>query len=396
MFDTIIGNRMTVSRLSREIKTGTVAHSMLFCGPPCTGKLTTALETARVLNCRESGEWGCTCRFCRESRFLKNAYLFLTGSYNDFYEIRLTADLLKEKNNDASRIKWIRSVRKLTIRLDRRFLPEEELKKINSEALTEVNIGLEQIFLNAFSSHQQRVEEIDRVTAAAEKLLAAVPTSLSVNAVRNLAAAAYAGVDGKKVIIIENADALSAAAANALLKILEEPPAHTYFILTATRQNAVLPTVLSRLRIFSFSDRSAEEEALLLKLFFDSDEPIPLSDFILKHSGCDTDVLNSSVDAFFKLLSAPDGVSRFYRSPLSKWTDRSLFALFWEKLSQTVGARFKGGSGGNPHKQQLYAEIQRLLNEGRRAFQEARQNPETVIETSFLKIRTVLNQGEHR
>lgn len=394
MFDNIIGNRMTVGRLEREIRTGTLAHSMLFTGNHYTGKLTCALETARALNCSGNGEWSCGCRSCTESRYLKNPYLFLTGPYGDFYEIRLTAELLKQRNHHAGRVKFVRAVRKLTLRLDRRFLPEEDLKKINGEALTEVFTGIERIGGDRFASEEERIGMIDAVTAYAEKLVSAVPSSFSVNAVRNLSAAAYAGVDGKKVIIIENADTLSVSAANALLKILEEPPSDTYFILTAIRQNAVLPTVLSRLRIFSFSDRTGEEEALLLKLFYECEEPVSLYDFVLKHSGWDIDTLNRSVDSFFKMLGSETGVRDFYRSPLTKWEDRTLFVLFWEKISRTIRLRFAGGSNGNPYKQQLYAEIQQLLNEGKMALNEAHQTPETVIETSFFKIREILNRGQ--
>lgn len=394
MFDNIIGNRTTVLRLEREIRTGTVAHSMLFTGNNYTGKLTCALETARALNCTESGAWGCGCRSCRESRLLKNPYLFLIGPYTGFYEIRLTAGLLKESDNEANRVKLIRAVRKLTLRIDRRFLPEEELKKINSDILTDVYTGIERITGMQFTSEQDRLDTIDAVTAGAEKLASAVPSSFSVNAVRNLSAAAYAGVDGKKVIIIENADALSASAANALLKILEEPPSDTYFILTAVRQNAVLPTVLSRLRVFSFSDRTPDEEALLLKLFFSCTEAVSLSDFILKHSGWDIGVLNRSVASFFEMLASETGPVDFYRSPLMKWNDRGLFILFWEKLSQTLRRRFAEGSDGNPHKLQLYTAIQGLLNDGKTALNEAHQTPEAVIEASFFAIRTILEKGQ--
>lgn len=394
MFDNIIGNRTTVSRLEREIRTGTVAHSMLFTGNDYTGKLTCALETARVLNCGESGAWGCGCRSCRESRLLKNPYLFLTGPYSDFYEIRLTAGLLKESDNEANRVKFIRAVRKLTLRIDRRFLPEDDLKKISADVLTDVYTGIERIAERQFVSEEDRLDIIDTVTSCAEKLVLTVPSSFSVNAVRNLSAAAYAGADGKKVFIIENADTLSASAANALLKILEEPPSDTYFILTAVRQNAVLPTVLSRLRIFPFSDRTPEEESVLLKLFFACTESVSVYDFILKHSGWDIAVLNRSVASFFEMLASETGPFDFYRSPLMKWNDRGLFVLFWEKLSQTLRCRFADGTEGNPHKLQLYAAIQKILNDGKTALNEAHQTPQAVIEFSFFAIRRILGKGQ--
>lgn len=50
----------------------------------------------------------------------------------------------------------------------------------------------------------------------------------------------------KKIYIIEQADTLNIQSQNALLKTLEEPPAHAVFLLLAEREEAFLPTVLSR------------------------------------------------------------------------------------------------------------------------------------------------------
>lgn len=60
-----------------------------------------------------------------------------------------------------------------------------------------------------------------------------------------------------RVIIIEAADKMNTASANALLKILEEPSRHTIFMLLAQQLGTVLPTVLSRCHIVRFS--SAED-----------------------------------------------------------------------------------------------------------------------------------------
>lgn len=50
----------------------------------------------------------------------------------------------------------------------------------------------------------------------------------------------------KKIYIIEKADTLNIQSQNALLKTLEEPPAHVVFLLLAERAEAFLPTILSR------------------------------------------------------------------------------------------------------------------------------------------------------
>ncbi len=394
MFENIIGNRSIAARLEREIRTGTPAHAMLFVGNDFSGKISCALETARALNCSEGGEWNCGCRSCVQSRFLKNPYLFLTGPYSDFYEIRLTAELLKNRGDLSSLIKFVRALRKLAMRFDSRILTEEDAKKIDKEALLSIGTGAERLIVGDFSSEEQRLLQIDEAVTAAERLASQAPASFSVHAVRNLISESYIGTEGKKIIIIEAADTLSVASSNALLKILEEPPVDTYFILTAVRQSAVLPTVLSRLRIYAFSDRSREEDRLLLKLFFGYEGELSLGDFILKHSGTNLEEINAAVDDFFAALIDENGWKRFYSVALFKTSDRRLFTLFWRRLSQTAASRFAAEIKTDPVRQMLYARIQRVLNEGLTALTEAHQSPEAVAETSFIKIKKILSDRE--
>jgi len=55
-----------------------------------------------------------------------------------------------------------------------------------------------------------------------------------------------------KVYIIDEVHMLSQSAFNAFLKTLEEPPAHTIFILATTEKHKIIPTILSRCQIFDF------------------------------------------------------------------------------------------------------------------------------------------------
>lgn len=55
-----------------------------------------------------------------------------------------------------------------------------------------------------------------------------------------------------KIFIIDEVHMLSAAAFNAFLKTLEEPPEHAIFILATTEKHKILPTILSRCQIFDF------------------------------------------------------------------------------------------------------------------------------------------------
>ena len=80
----------------------------------------------------------------------------------------------------------------------------------------------------------------------------------------------------KRVYIIDEVHMLSAAAFNALLKILEEPPAHLMFILATTELNKVPATILSRCQRHSFKRIDVPEIAEYLE-YIASKESITLS-----------------------------------------------------------------------------------------------------------------------
>jgi DNA polymerase-3 subunit delta' len=70
---------------------------------------------------------------------------------------------------------------------------------------------------------------------------------------------------GQKVIVIEPADAMNAAAANALLKSLEEPPPATTFLLVSGRPNMLPATIRSRCQKFELSPPTRDEALAWLK-----------------------------------------------------------------------------------------------------------------------------------
>lgn len=64
---------------------------------------------------------------------------------------------------------------------------------------------------------------------------------------------------GAKVYILDNCDSFGVQQQNTLLKLIEEPPDFTYFILTATSADNLLPTILSRVITFGISPCSDDE-----------------------------------------------------------------------------------------------------------------------------------------
>ena len=80
-----------------------------------------------------------------------------------------------------------------------------------------------------------------------------VASSIKVDEIRKLRSDVYIKPieSEKKVYIIKDAENLVPAAANALLKVLEEPPSYALFILTVKNRKQLLPTIISRCVLIS-------------------------------------------------------------------------------------------------------------------------------------------------
>lgn len=69
----------------------------------------------------------------------------------------------------------------------------------------------------------------------------------------------------RRVMILAGAQGMTEQAQNALLKILEEPPAHAVFLLTCENRASMLPTILSRVQCVSLGPVPEEEALPILK-----------------------------------------------------------------------------------------------------------------------------------
>lgn len=107
--------------------------------------------------------------------------------------------------------------------------------------------------------------------------------SISVNTVRNMIERMQmSSMSGKwRVVLIDAVDELTVAAENAILKLLEEPPQQTLFLLVTHQLSNVLPTVRSRARVEKMHPLTISELRELCVRFMDDTE---ISDEILKLS----------------------------------------------------------------------------------------------------------------
>ncbi len=278
MFDNLLDQKAEVF-LTQDYLNNNLPNSILFSGPASSGKLTCALELSRILSCRNNpkGEWLCTCPSCLKHKALVSQDLIITGSRDCTLEIAASKEtLLNAAKTNASYLKaaqylFVRSVRKLTSRFNPvLFEGDDKLSKISSYT-SSIDEILEIIDpLKPLVKYEELEKLTDSLYGQCKKLENSfMYNSLPVSQIRNISSwARYTIVEGKKIIIIENADRMSDSVRNALLKILEEPPEETLFILTTANRSAIIPTILSRVRTYNFNERTSEQQRNIIDRVF--------------------------------------------------------------------------------------------------------------------------------
>ena len=265
--------------LIKDINSNSLPGAILFSGEESSGKLSAALETSRILSCSNRGikSFNCECTSCLQSKALTTNNLMLLGPRDCFLEIQAAKQsfLNAYKENasylNATRYLFLRSIRKLTLRFNPiLWKGDSDLSKI-AVLLDQINENLELLDfpreLPDFSALEKLCDELVKDTTSLENsyLYASIPVSQ----IRNLEDwCRIKSEEGKKTIIIENADRMLESVRNALLKILEEPPADCIFILLTSKRNAIMQTILSRVRTYNFKNRLISEQQSVIKRVF--------------------------------------------------------------------------------------------------------------------------------
>lgn len=274
MFENLLYQNVD-SLLASDIRNNNLPGSILFSGEDATGKLTCALEISRILSCKNTpkGKWNCGCSSCMQHKALVNSNTILLGPRDCCLEISAAKkaflnSIFSGSHQEATRYLFLRSIRKLTMRFNSIIWQDnKKLSKISNyistidELLEELDPPRE---LGGFEELSVICTKLEKEALALEQEF--MYDSISIAHIRNISSWARISLsEGKKVIVIEKAERMLESARNSLLKILEEPPENTIFILTTSKRNSVMPTILSRVRTYNFNARNKNQSREIIE-----------------------------------------------------------------------------------------------------------------------------------
>lgn len=380
-------------QLISDYEKGILPGAILFSGGEYTGKLTAALELSRLLLCKgeRKGAFDCACSSCTRLRKLLSPNLLLMGSKNCSLEISAAqSTFVRSVAEGASYAKqaqnnFVVAVRKLTMRFNEMLIAHDtNASKIN--ALTSsIGDGLDEIEIGALPELKKLEKTVDSIVKDCIKLENTfLYDSLPIAHVRAVEEWASLTSDGYKIVIMENADSMQESVRNALLKTLEEPPSKTIFILTTTRKGAILPTILSRVRPYTFVPRSKDKEIeIVQRVFHTSAESLALffQGFLpVKH-----DVIVENSRNFLKsIVSNNFTQSSAICKNCGGFEPRVLLKYFFNEVSTLLRPLMKTSVGTS------------ALSEAQKAMQEAYQNitvynqsPEAVLDIVCRKLWSI-------
>lgn len=342
--------------LTADIKNDTLPGSILFSGADSCGKLTAALETSRILSCKNTprGKWTCTCSSCMQHKALVNSNTVLLGPRDCSLEISAAKKtflnaVLNASHVDATRYLFVRSVRKLTMRFNPVLWQDsDKLSKISGymqtidELLEEIDPPRE---LPEFETLSKICDKLEKEALSLEEDL--MYDSVSILHIRNVSAWAHISLsDGKKVVIIEKAERMLEGVRNALLKILEEPPENTVFILTTSKRNSVMPTILSRVRTYYFNARTPAENYEIIDRVYHEPFSGTIEEYLQQFLPVSPEAVKQYADEFYgEIVSGriPD-INELIKN-CGKFDPRILFRLFLERLYALQKSAFLSDRG---------------------------------------------------
>ncbi len=212
-FKDIIGQEEAKQKFILEVKEGRIPHAQLLCGPEGTGKLPLAVAYARYLCCTQRGETD-ACGHCPSCvKFDKLVHP----------DLHFVFPVVKKKGG------------------------KEVVSNDYISEWRELLLSTPYFNLNHWLGKME-----------AENQQAQIYTKESDEILRKLSLKSSEG--GYKIVILWLPEKMNKECSNKLLKLLEEPPAMTVFILVSENPEMILPTILSRTQRFYI--QRIQEEAL--------------------------------------------------------------------------------------------------------------------------------------
>ncbi|MBR4046901.1 MAG: DNA polymerase III subunit [Bacteroides sp.] len=196
-FNEVVGHEAIKQRIKQDVLNGRMPHALMFTGPSGVGKLPMALALARYLSCpNRTAEDACgACPSCRKWEKLAHP------------DVHFVFPFLKRPKKEVCND----------------FLPEWR----------ELLMTMPYFEMNDF---------LDAINASNGQPVIYGKESDEIN--KKLSLKSSEG--GAKVVVFWLPEKMNATSANKLLKLIEEPPAATYFILVSNDVEKVLPTIVSR------------------------------------------------------------------------------------------------------------------------------------------------------
>jgi DNA polymerase III delta prime subunit len=129
MFENIIGQDNVINLLKNDIINNSLSNSMVFYGKKNTGKLLTALELVRILNCEKDKNIDCECNNCKRIDELNfEGLIFLSRRDYSYILEELIASY--KKNRELKYLKKILKIIKLISLPLQDFLIENVFSKV--------------------------------------------------------------------------------------------------------------------------------------------------------------------------------------------------------------------------------------------------------------------------
>lgn len=213
-FRHVIGQQGVKEHLLQMVRENQLPHALMFCGPQGAGKLPLALAFARYLLCTEPADDD-ACGECAGCRMLDN------WAHPDLH---FSFPVYKGKSSDHP-------------------VSDNYLSAWRDQLMATPYFDTE-IWLNDIKAENQQITFYVQESDALQKKLALKSSQ-----------------GGRKVVLMWLPEKMSQEVANKLLKLIEEPPLHTYFLLVSEDPEMVLGTIQSRVQRINVPSLSEEEIA---------------------------------------------------------------------------------------------------------------------------------------